>query len=231
MNKKIVAALAGTALAAAVLAGCGPKSVSEGPAGTGEPAAEEPAATAEEPTKDEPIIVDEEGRKVLVYAEVNRKYVTEPTRHGVVCSDGGNCEKAVFRAGGNALDFHDALVSLGGKPGDNVKKDSPPDTKAEGDALDITVSWVGGSYPLNDLIVSTGELGGRALEPRFGGNREMQSKAKTGCIFCLDSCAAGITSNAAVGWMCFEEKKVEFRGDGDKLPPDGTPVTVTFALR
>jgi len=176
------------------------------------------------------MVVDAENKQVRIYAEVNRKWVTEPTRHGVVTAAGSNADMSLFAAGGDALEFNKALFDIGGTAGENVKKESPAGTAVEGDALDITVAWDDKEYAINDLVVSTGELGGKDLAPKFGGNYEFQSVAKTGCLFCLDSCAAGITSNSAVGWKSFDTGKVEFRGNGDLLPADGTPVVITFAL-
>jgi hypothetical protein len=217
------------ALTAGLLAGCSPETA-EGPADE-PPIAGEAAIEVDTPTKDTPIVIDEENREVLVYAEVNRKWVTEPTRHGVVCASGSNGDKAVFAAGGDALDFNKALFQIGAVAGENVTKDSPAGTTVEGDALEITVKWEDQAYPISDLVVSTGEFGGKTLEPRFGGNYDFQAETKTGCVFCFDSCAAGITSNAAVGWQSFANGQVEFRGNGDLLPADGTPVTIVFALR
>jgi len=232
MNRRLIVLSLAVALSASVLTGCGTKTASE-------PAAETPAVEAtvpeapavEMPTKENPMVVDAEAKTVRVFAEVNRKWVTEPTRHAVVCANGSNGDKAVFAAGGDAMEFNKALFEIGGKAGENVKKDSPAGTQVEGDALDITVSWDGEDHAINDLFTSTGELGGKMLAPKFGGNAEMQGMAKTGCLFCLDSCAAGITSNNAVGWKSFDTKKVEFRGNGDILPADGSPVVVTFALQ
>lgn len=225
MTRRIMAALAAAALLVS-LTGC---AAAEKPAAsTPAPA---PSAKVAVPTKDAPMVVDKQNKAVLVYAEVNRKWVTEPTRHAVVTAAGSNAMMAIFRAGGDALDLNKALFELGGTAGENVKKDSPAGTQVEGSALDITVSWDGKEYPIDDLIASTGEFGGKALTPKFGGNAELQSTAKTGCLFCLDSCAAGITSNSTVGWKSFDNGKVEFRGIGDKLPADGAPVTIRFALK
>lgn len=216
------------ALSVGLLTGCGAQTAEEPAVET--PVAEEPAVEAAAPTADNPIVIDAENKQVLVYAEVNRKFVTEPTRHGVVTAEGSNGDKSIFKAGGNALDFNKALFEIGATAGENVKKDSPAGTIVEGDALEVTVSWDDKSYPINDLVVSTGKEGGKALEPRFGGNYDFQAEAKTGCLFCLDSCAAGITSSAATGWMAFANGEVEFRGNGDLLPADGTPVVVAFSL-
>ncbi len=67
---------------------------------------------------------------------------------------------------------------------------------------------------------------------RFGGNYDFQKATSTGCILCLDSCAAGITSNAAWGWgATWSENKVQFYGRDDILPADGTPVVLTFSVQ
>lgn len=227
MKSRIVVLLAG-ALTVAALTGC--SAPAEEPEATTSEVEETAEVSKEMPTADNPIVIDEEAGEVRVYAEVNRKWVTEPTRHGVVTAEGSNADKAIFKAGGNALDFNEALVQIGATPGDNVKKDSPAGTAVEGDALEVLVGWDDSEYSINELVVSSGELGGQELEPKFGGNYDFQAEVKTGCLFCLDSCAAGITSNASVGWKSFDGGKVEFRGNGDLLPADGTAVTVTFRL-
>lgn len=228
MARKIIALFL-VIVASIALVGC---STEEQATEAQEPAGQEVVETlAAEPTKDSPIVVDAENKRVLVYAEVNRKWVTEPTRHGVVTAAGSNGDKAIFRAGGDALDFNKALFEIGGTAGENVKKDSPAGTQVDGSELEITVAWSGREYNINDLIVSTGELGGQTLAPKFGGNYDFQAEMNTGCLFCLDSCAAGITSNANVGTKSFDTGKVEFRGNGDKLPPDGTGVVIAFSVK
>lgn len=178
-------------------------------------------------SKENPLVIDREARTVHVYAEVNGKYLYEPTRHGLV-GGGSNCKKAVFMAHADALAFHDALQSLGAVAGNNVKKDSPAGTVVAGQPLEVTVRTAEGrSYPLAQVIKSSPEGG---LEPRFGGNREFQGEMKTGCLLCLDSCAAGITSNAAWGTKSFDGKKVSFTGNPEILK-DGEPVVLSFASR
>ncbi len=188
-------------------------------------------AGAGEVSRDKPLVVDKAKGEIKIYAEVNRKYVSEPTRHGIVWDGGSNVDMAVFRSFAPTLDIYKALVDLGGKPGDNVTLESPLGTKSQGTELKYTVTWGGKTYDMNDLIASTGKLGGKPLVPRFGGNKVLQTKANTGCILCLDTCAAGITSNSSVGWKSFDSKLIEFRGVGDKLPEDGKPVTVTITLQ
>ncbi len=222
-------ALLAIALTGLLLFGCASSDpVAEEPADVGdEPVAEAPLR----PTAENPFVLDEENGALLVYAEVNRKWVTEPTRHAVVSSDGSNGENAIFRAGGNALEFNELLFALGAEAGENVKKDSPAGTKVEGSEFDVTVAWDGDEYALADLVVASGELADNGFTWKFGGNYEFQGEARTGCLLCLDSCAAGIVSNAEIGWQSFASGLVEFRGDGDLLPADGTPVVITYTLR
>ncbi len=230
MKKLSLLLLASVLAASFALVGCQSDTGSEAE----EPVAEEPVAEApalEQPTADNPLVIDKENKQVRVYAEVNRKWVTEPTRHGVVTAAGSNGDKAIFKAGGDALEFHQALVDIGAAPGDNVKKDSPAGTAVEGSALDITVSWDDQEYAIADLVVASGELKDNGIAPKFGGNYDFQSEVKTGCLFCLDSCAAGITSNSAIGWKSFDSGKIEFRGNGDVLPADGTAVVITWTLQ
>lgn len=191
------------------------------PGGTG---AAEPGVSRERP-----LAVDKERRAVTVYAEVNGKYFTEPTRHGVVFKDGANGGKAVLRAWANQMDFYRALLDLGGQPGNNVTLETK-EAVVEGSPLEITVTWAGAgkSYDIAELIKDTA---GRGFEPRFGGNEARAREKQTGCIFCLDTCPVGITSNARYPQGSFDGGKVQFYGNKDLLPPDGTPVAVTFRLR
>ncbi len=182
-----------------------------------------------QPTRKNPLVVDTDNNEVLIYTEVNGKYFSEWTRHGVVSKDGSNGDKSVLRAWANALKLHDALISIEAKPGDNVKLDSPIGTIVEGDTLEVKVSWDGKTYDFEDIIKSEPD---RGMEVRFGGNYQTQSEKKTGCLLCLDSCAAGITSNAKWEWgATHTENKVKFYGREDILPPDGSPVIVSFSLK
>lgn len=178
---------------------------------------------------DEPMKVDKANKTVYVYAEVNGKYLYEPTRHGVVFKDGTNGDKSIFKAYAKALDLWEALTEIDAKPGNNVTKDSPEGTIVEGDVLDVKVTWEGADkeYSLDELITSDPD---RGFEIRFGGNKEFQGKVNTGCLLCLDSCAAGITSNANWGWKSFEGGKVKFIGKPEMLK-DGQSVVVIFRLK
>jgi Fe-S-cluster-containing hydrogenase component 2 len=69
------------------------------------------------------------------------------------------------------------------------------------------------------------------LDVRFGGNLDRSKAKQTGCILCLDTCPVGITSNASHPQGSFDGKLVEFKGNKDVLPADGTGVIVSFKLK
>ena len=173
---------------------------------------------------------------VTIYTQVNGKYFTEPSRHGVVFKDGSNGEKCILRGLCSEKDFYAALLSVGGVPGDKlVAGVAEPDGKTgfvEGQKLDVTVSWEGsnGEIPWAD-IMTTGNGEPYVADFRFGGNIKAAYAKNTGCILCIESCPVGITSNAAYAYGVVEHAKTEqFYGNADVLPEDGTICKVTFTL-
>ncbi len=176
----------------------------------------------------EVLVVSKEDKEVKITAIVNGKYFTEATRHGVVAIGGSNAEKSVLRGEAYEIDFHEALMEIGAKPGDNVKlEDMSKGVKVDGEKLDVFVTWkgLGKEIPFNDIIKSSDE---RDMDIRFGGNLVAAKDKKTGCILCLDSCAVGITSNSS--YETGASGTVKFFGDPDVLPKDGTRVTVIFRM-
>jgi hypothetical protein len=183
---------------------------------------------------DLPVEVNAEKHEVVMQAEVNGKYFDTPTRHGVVYRAGSNGEKAVFRALSSEKEFHEALAKIGAVPGNNVKMDdmkAGPDNgvSAKGSKLNVFVTWEGSGreIPIDDLVKASEE---RPSDYRFAGNLEAAKSANTGCVLCLDSCAVGITSNASYPTGTTQNNIVEFVGDKNILPPDGTRVSVIFRL-
>lgn len=196
---------------------------------TKSPAAEEAKKkAAEDPTKENPLVVDEANGIVKIYAEVNGKYFSETTRHGVVFKDGSNGDKSILRAYANQNDFYNALVKIGAKPGNTLTLQSAPGTKVTGDALDVKVSFGGKTYDFSQVVKQEPDNG---FNVRFGGNEQRAKDKNTGCILCLDSCPVGITSNDTWGFGDWQNGKVKFYGDKDKLPEDGSPVIVSFSVK
>lgn len=182
------------------------------------------AALGEELTKENPIGITEKDKSLSFLAEVNGKYLLQPTRHGVVFKDGKNGDKSIFRAFADHKSLYDGLVKLGFKPGDNMTMENRETTFVQGDLLDVTVTWKGAKkeYRLDEVVKDSN---GKPLVIRFGGNLQNAIQYNTGCLICLDSCPVGITSNAAYTNGAVENRKeVAFTGVKEVLPPDGTLV-------
>lgn len=182
----------------------------------------------------EVMVIDKESKEITMLAEVNGKYFTESTRHGVVFKDGSNGEKSVLRGLADEKEFYNALIEIGAVAGDNLTaedmKAGPADGKSvEGDKLIATVTWdgLGKEIPFEDIIKASEE---RPMDLRFGGNLASAEKNNTGCVLCLDSCATGITSDASYPTGTTQNKTVDFFGDDSVLPEDGTQVKVIFRL-
>lgn len=218
MKKLISLTMALALLCACLLTGCG---------STGESGSKDGGETDYSQ-----IAVDTATKTVKIYAEVNGKYFTQVTRHGIVFAEGSNGEKSVLRGLCSEKDFYAALLEIGAVPGDNLNVSDAEGKTVEGDKLDITVSWDGsdGEVPFSDCI-KTGSGEPFQTDARFGGNIKAAYDYNTGCIYCLDSCPVGITSSAAYPYGAVEISKTEeFYGNADVLPEDGTLVTVTFTL-
>lgn len=177
---------------------------------------------------DKLMLVDKDKKEIRMETEVNAKYFTESTRHGVVFKDGSNGEKSVLRGLVSQFDFHQALLDIGAKLGNNLKmEDMKKSVAVAGDKLNVFVTWegLGKEIPFSDIIKSSDP---KPMDIRFGGNLESAKSKKTGCVLCLDSCAVGITSNAS--YATGASDTVKFYGNEKVLPKDGTRVTVIFKL-
>lgn len=223
------------------LTACGPKAesnnapaeenkVENAQAANNEAQTEEATEDASVPTKENPMVVDKENNTVKIYAEVNEKYKDESTMHMIVARDGKESNHAMFISDAKALEFHDALESLGLKAGNNMTKDNMGKAQVEGDALDVSFQFDG-----NDKIFTVDEVvadsSGQPIDIRFGGNYEFQEKAGTGCISCLLSCPAGITSNHTHKIGDDEKENFTLMLNKDNVPADKTPVIITFAAK
>ena len=185
------------------------------------------------------LTVDKEKGEVIIPAEVNGKYLVSPTKHALSYYKGGNGEKSIMRALVSEIDYYNALTELGAIPGNNIK---PEDMKArnssegkstEGSKLAAFITWEGsnGEIPLDNAVITTSANGEvRPIDLRFTGNLDFAMRSHPGCFICLDSCAAGISTNAAWPTGAMNNKEVSFKGNAKVLPPDGTRVNVIVRL-
>lgn len=223
------------------LTACGPKAegnnapaeenkVENAQAANNEAQTEEATEDASVPTKENPMVVDKENNTVKIYAEVNEKYKDESTMHMIVARDGKESNHAMFISDAKALEFHDALGSLGLKAGNNMTKDNMGKAQVEGDALDVSFQFDGNDkvFTLDEVVADSS---GQPIDMRFGGNYDFQKDAGTGCISCLLSCPAGITSNHTHKIGDDEKENFTLMLNKDNVPADKTPVIVTFAAK
>jgi len=186
------------------------------------------------PTRENPLVVDKEGKRVLIYTEVNEMNVHQSNVHwGVVFKDGRFQDRAILRSWANQLAFHDALLAIGARPGNNLNKDTLGRYVA-GDALDVRATWPGLGKELR-LEEIFSETGGKGFNIHFGGNRTASAAQNTGCITCLESCWISITSNAAYpqtgSIKRFVNPNARFQGRAATLPKDGQPVILIYRVR
>jgi hypothetical protein len=185
------------------------------------------------PTKENPLMVDEKGKRVLIYTEVHEMNVHQPNVHwGVVFKDGKFQDRAILRAYSNHLAFHDALLKIGAKPGNTLTKDTIG-KHVEGDTLEIKATWpgLGKELSLNEIFI---DEKGKGFTIKFGGNRKASEEKNTGCITCLESCWISISSNANYpqtgSIKRFLSPNSRFKGNASILPEDGNPVILIYKI-
>jgi hypothetical protein len=185
------------------------------------------------PTKKNPLMIDEKGKRVLIYTEVNEMNVHQSNVHwGVVFKEGKFQDRAILKAYSNQLAFHDALIKIGARPGNTLSKDTIGQY-VQGDTLDIKATWpgLGKELSLNDIFV---DEKGKPFIIKFGGNRKASKEQKTGCITCLESCWISISSNTNYpqtgAIKRFLNPNSRFKGNANDLPGDGKPVILIYKV-
>lgn len=187
------------------------------------------------PSRSEPLRVDSINKRLLIYTEVNPKSFNQSNPHwGVVYQGGKLHDKAILQAFCRPQDFHDALLKIGAKPGNNLTLRSSGEV-IEGDDLLVSVTWPGLSHPLG-IIDILEDSSGKGFRIRFGGNRQRAMEEDTGCITCLESCPIGITSNAAYpvlsSWKRFLSPNSLFKGKAETLPArEGKSLILIYQIR
>ena len=213
------------------LAACG------GSAEPAEESAEEPQEDAVEETAETPaaapedIIVDAENHTVTITAQLNGTFFDQSTMHYCVWKDGGAGDKAMFAAYCDSQDFYNAMIEAGGEPWNTTTDKIKDGEFTDGQKVDVTLKWEGQdtAVPMADSIrTADGKLD---VDMRFSGNQQNNKDCGSGCIACLNSCWAGVTSNAAYGFNAIDSGEVSAFLDDSIMPEDGTDVQITFTLK
>jgi len=169
------------------------------------------------------------------------RFFVQPGHHAVVWEKGRARYGALFESLASDHDVRAALLSLGAKPGENLTeatwnerknaRNPEPDKRVEGTPIAVFVEWSGsgGAIPLSQLILERGKPS--SFDFRFGGNERFQKHFRSGCIVCDYSCPGGAIGNR--NRTIREEVKlgVIFTANTQRVPKDGTEVTVIFRPR
>ena len=213
------------------LAACGGSGDAEPAADDSQQAEVTEEAVEETPaTAPEDIIVDEEAGTVTVTAQVNGTFFDQSTMHCVVFKDGGAADGAMMAAYCDSQDFFNAMVQAGGEPWNTTDAKLEDGEFTDGQKVDVTITWEGQDTPVALVDALKTDDGKPDVDIRFSGNQQGNKEAGSGCICCLNSCWAGITSNAAYAFGAIDAGNPHVYLDDSVMPADGTDVQVTFTI-
>jgi len=231
MKKKSLLALLMMLLLTLCLAACGSS------AEPAEEPAEEPEEEAVEETAETPaaapedVVVDAENHTVTITAQLNGTFFDQSTMHYCVWKDGGAGDKAMFAAYCTAEDFYNGMLEAGGEPWNTTTDKIADGEFTDGQKVEVSLTWEGQDTPVTmaeSVKSADGEL---KIDQRFSGNLQNNKDCGSGCIACLNSCWAGVTSNAAYGYNAIDSGEVSAFLNDSVMPEDGTDVHLTFALK
>ncbi len=155
------------------------------------------------------ITVDPERGELRLRATFHRGNAERGTWHLLVHEAGDMASLAYFTTDVTPKAFYDKLIAIGAQPEDTVTCDDmgAPAASTRGAALSFSFEWEGVSAPvelgallLEEIPPRSTERKPRGLEIRFGGNHEGEDadappSHASGCLSCLYTCCAGVTSN------------------------------------
>ena len=152
--------------------------------------------------------------------------------HCVVFKDGGAADGAMMAAYCDSQDFYNAMVEIGGEPWSTGEEHLEDGDFTDGQKVDVSFTWDGQTEPVSlaDAVKTDGD-GKVDIDMRFSGNQQGNKDAGSGCIACLNSCWAGITSNAAYAFGAIDSGNPKVYLNDAVMPEDGTDVQVTFTLQ
>ena len=172
----------------------------------------------------------------------------DEARYHLLVWHGGTSKAALIETPVDDLAFHKALVFLGARPGDNLTmaswntrhdpESAAPREKVLGSALNVRITW--GRNPRGLAVDQAFRQSANSdlqsmIEWHFGGNaapwlNRVPRVPRPGCLACLYSCPSGKVSNGALNIHDYVTAPSRFLAKSELLPPDGTPVVVTFRV-
>lgn len=198
------------------------------------------------PEENQPILVNKSEKEVRILAELQpQAFAGSLLRrtsgyHAVVWKQGKAAGESLLASFVDDTTFHDALVSIGAIPGNNLTmaawnertnpESSAPDTRVEGSPVDVLVWWPGLRSPLRlqDMLIDSAGLG---LDLRFGGNKALIPVWRSGCIICLYSCPGGKISNRRYTIRDYVKNPKNFSVDFSHVPKGNRKALVIVRLK
>ena len=177
------------------------------------------------------MVVDAENHTVTITAQLNGTFFDQSTMHYCVWKDGGMGDKCMFAAYCSAEDFYNGMVEAGGEPWNTTTDKIADGEFTDGQKVDVSLTWDGQDTPVamvDSVKTADGKLD---IDMRFSGNLQNNKDCGSGCIACLNSCWAGVTSNASYGFNAIDSGEVTAFLDDSVMPADGTDVHITVALK
>ena len=213
-----------------------------------------PARSRQSLTPERPLVISSEAKQIAVYGVIypdrfNRAEGDEAHYH-LLTWKGGHSKNALIETPVDDLAFHDALVNIGGQPGNTLPleawtqrtdPDNPaPRQKARGSRFAVFLSWQGQPESLPERLPIHRVFRPFSASPQrpawtFEGNRDrwfnhVPFAPRPGCLTCLYSCPSGKLSNGRLSIADYMSHPGRFRANTEILPPDSTPIRVTFEL-
>jgi hypothetical protein len=164
---------------------------------------------APDPRADGALSTDEAAGEVRFPAVFHRGNAERGTWHLIVGDGGSVASQAYFTTPVSPGAFYAALRRIGAADGNNVASSNMGDEAiaTEGDRIRFLFRLPGRSEPVpleeivTEVVPGPDGAGPRGLEMRFGGNYTAEDAASppchdSGCLACLYTCSAGVTSNS-----------------------------------
>lgn len=192
-----------------------------------------------------PMIVDREAREIRLLATLEPKafgkgwFKQLPGHHAVTWRGGRKSHEALLVTFTSDTEVHDALISLGARPGNNLtqevwderknRRSRAPETRVEGDPVAAFVWWEGLKDPL-PLSALLHNPTGKEIDLRFGGQKSLIPVWKSGCIVCMQSCPGGKISNHSCTIRDYVDGKATFEVNEAVVPQGKRRAVVILRL-
>jgi hypothetical protein len=151
--------------------------------------------------------------------------------HFIVWESGNAVKNALFTTFVSDSVLHQALVEVGGKPGNNLtqevwtkrksKKSKEPDKRAKGSKIDLEIIYGNQKFTPDKVLT---EMNKNHYDFHFAGNLALIPHWRSGCVVCLQSCPGGKIGNSTYtirdlvnGIPKFDIAKGLPFGEGDKV--------------